>query len=152
MALAQPRYAPHSKPRIENPRTARNATQTRIAKSARARYGGLLRVGAVLGLVLAGLMAYVMLTSNITSLTYSVAKAHEQRDKLLTQTARLDDRIAALRSDDRLATIARKLGMHDAQLFAVVKLPPSQGHHSGFPVFDSIAGWFAPSASRTETR
>ena len=119
MALAQPAYTPQSKPRIANPRTARNATQKRIVKTTRARYGALVRVGAVLTLVLTGLMAYVMLTSNVTSLTYAVAKAHHQRDLLVQDTARLDDQLATLRSQERLAAMARKLQMTDPQLFAV---------------------------------
>ncbi len=142
MALAQPKYAPQAPPRIANPRRARNATQTRITKNSRARYRSLMQVGAVLGLVLTGLMAYVMLTSNITSLTYSVARAEKQKDKLLEQTARLDDKIATMRSDERLAAIAKKLGMHQAQLFAVVRVDPPAKARSNFPVFDSIAGWF----------
>lgn len=148
MALAQPAYAPQAKPRIANPRTARNATQKRIVKTHRARYGALVRVGAVLTLVLTGLMAYVMLTSNVTSLTYSVAKVHQDRDRLLAQTARLDDRIATARSQERLAAMAQKLHMTDPQLFAVVRLPADRGSGSHFAVIDSIAGWFggAPQA------
>lgn len=151
MALAQPKY-PHAPPRIANPRTARNATQTRMVKNSRARYRSLLQVGAVLGLVLVGLMAYVMLTSNMTSLTYSVAKAHRQQVRLVAETARLDDQIAAMRSDERLAAIANKLNMHDAQLFAVVQLPPQREATRSFPVFDSIAGWFAPNAAVARVR
>jgi cell division protein FtsL len=154
MAVAQPKYASgaSARPRIENPRTARTATQKRIVKNSRARYHGLMQVGAVLGLVLAGLMAYVMLTSNITSLTYSVARAQAQKDALVAETARLDDRIATMRSDERLAAIAKKLGMHDAQLFAVVRVNPPASAPSKFPVFDSIAGWFVPSAAAPKVR
>ncbi len=148
MALAQPAYAPQPKPRIPNPRTARNATQKRIVKSSRARYGALTRVGAVLTLVLTGLMAYVMLTSNVTSLTYAVAKAHHQRDILQQQSARLDDQIASARSDERLAVMARKLQMSDPQLFAIVRLAPEQLATSHLAVIDSIASWFS-SAPRT---
>lgn len=149
MALAQPAYSPPTKARIPNPRTARNATQQRIVKSNRARYGALVRVGAVLALVLTGLMAYVMLTSNVTSLTYAVAKAHHDKDMLVAQTARLDDKIAAARSEERLAAMAHTLQMTDPQLFAVVKLPPDRAVASHFPVIDSIAGWFG-SAPRTQ--
>jgi len=143
MALAQPAYAPQPKPRIPNPRTARNATQKRIVNSNRVRYGALVRVGAVLTLVLTGLMAYVMLTSNVTGLTYSVAKAHRQRDILQAQTARLDDQIAAARSEERLAAMAHKLQMTDPQLFAVVHLAPQQMGPSHLAVIDSIASWFS---------
>ncbi len=144
MALAQPAYAPQPKPRIPNPRTARNATHKRIVKSNRARYAALVRVGAVLTLVLTGLMGYVMLTSNVTSLTYSVAKAHHERDLLQQESARLDDRIATARSDERLAAMARKLQMSDPQLFAVVRLVPQQMATSHLAVIDSIASWFTP--------
>lgn len=150
MALAQPAYAPKPKPRIPNPRTARNATQKRIVKTNRARYAALMRVGAVLTLVLTGLMAYVMLTSNVTSLTYAVAKAHHQRDTLLQQTARLDDRIATESSDERLAAMARKLQMSDPQLFAVVHLPAKQTATSHLAVIDSIASWFTPTTTRMQ--
>ena len=149
MALAQPAYAPQPKPRIPNPRTARNATQKRIVKTHRARYGALVRVGAVLALVLTGLMAYVMLTSNVTSLTYAVAKAHHQRDLLTQQTARLDDQIATARSDERLAAMARKLKMSDPQFFALVHLTPTETASSHFAVIDTIASWFT-SAPRTQ--
>ena len=71
-------------------------------------------------------MGYVMLTSSMTSLSYAVAKAHHERDLLLQDTARLDDKIAAARSDDRLAAMARKLGMKDPQTFALVRLAPVQ--------------------------
>ncbi|HET9030086.1 MAG TPA: hypothetical protein VFN49_07915 [Candidatus Aquilonibacter sp.] len=143
MALAQPAYTPQAKPRIPNPRTARNATHKRIRQSQRSRYGALVRVGAVLTLVLVGLMSYVMLTSNVTSLTYAVSKAHRERDHLQAQTARLDDKISSASSDERLAAIARKLQMTDPQAFAVVKLPPVHVASTKFPVLDSIAGWFS---------
>lgn len=148
MAVAQPNYAPERKPRIANARTARNATQSRIVKNSRERYGGLMRVGAVLAVVLSGLMAYVMLTSNITRLTYAVAHADRQRAHLREQTARLDDKIASMRSDERLAAIARKLGMHEAQTFAVVRLgrEPRVAARP-FPMLDSIAGWFHGAAA-----
>ena len=146
MAVAQPKYDTGARPRIANPRTARNATQRRIVKNSRARYRSLVRVAAVLGLVLVGLMAYVMLTSNMTSLTYSLARAQSQKEALLAETARLDDKIATMRSDERLAAIARKLNMRDAQLFAVVHLDAPPNETTKFPVFDSIAGWFTPNA------
>ncbi len=149
MALAQTAYAPQQKPRIPNPRTARNATEKRIVKSHRARYASLVRVATVIALVLTGLMAYVMLTSNVTSLTYAVAKAHHERDALQRQTARLDDRIATARSDERLAVMARKLHMGDPQLFAAVHLPAQQISTSHLAVIDSIASWFTPT-SRVE--
>ena len=47
-----------------------------------------------------------------------------ERASLQAETARLDDRVAALRSDDRLARVAAQLHMSDPQQFAIVTLPP----------------------------
>jgi cell division protein FtsL len=141
MAMAQPKY--DDRPRIPNPRTARTATANRIVKQKRARYGSLVRVVALLGVAVTTLLVYVMLTSNVTSLTYSVAKAHAQRDQLIEETARLDDKIATMRSQERLASIAAKLKMRDPQQFAVVRLgTPDQVAATGVPVLETIAGWF----------
>ena len=148
MAMAQPdpstslRYARDDSKRITNPRRARTATKNRIVQNNRARYTGLMRVGMVLGITLAALMSYVMLTSNMTQLTYSLAKAQHQREQLQEQTVRLDEQLATLQSDDRLAGIAAKLGMKDPQQFALVKLQLGGAAKSKFPVFDSIAGIF----------
>ena len=136
-------------PRIRNLRSAKNATQTRIVRNARARYTAIFRVGATLGGVLVMLMGYVMLTSNVTSLTYSVAKAHADRDALQEQTARLDDRLAALRSQERLAAVAAKLGMRDPDRFASVRIaPPTLAQNRVIPVFSSIAEWFGDTSPR----
>ena len=121
--LAQPRQ--DTRPRISNVRTAKHATQRRISRKERARYAGLFRFCAVLAVALTLVMCYVMLTARLTSLNYAVAKAERERATLQAQTARLDDQLAALRSDDRLANVAAKLHMQDPQQFAVVTLPPA---------------------------
>ena len=139
MAMAQPKPSP----RIRNPRSARTATQTRIVKTTRARYSNIVRVTTGLGIALIGLMGYVLLLSNATSLTYALDKAHHQRDTLQEQTARLDDRIAQASSEERLAAIAAKLQMHDAQTFAIVRIEPAPTvATSRIALFDTIAAWF----------
>ena len=139
--MIQPRFL-EEQPRIANPRSARNASQTRKVRNQRARYTSLTRVGAVLAVALVLLMGYVMLTSNMTSLTYAVAKAHHDREVLSEETARLDDRLIAMRSEERLAKVAAKLNMHEPAQFAVVKFQtPALARHA-FPVFASLAGWF----------
>jgi cell division protein FtsL len=139
--MVQPKAV--AKPRIKNPRAARTATQTRIVKTNRARYSAIMRVTVGLCIALAGLMTYVLLLSNTTSLTYQLDKAHRERDALQEQTARLDDRIAQASSEERLAAIAAKLQMHDAQTFAVVRIePPVVVARSRFPMFDTILAWF----------
>lgn len=129
--------------RIKNPRSARTATQTRIVKTSRARYTAIIRVTTGLCIALVGLMSYLLLLSNTTSLTYAVDKAHHARDALQEQTARLDDRIAQASSEERLAAIAAKLQMRDAQTFAVVHIEaPPLVARSRIPLFDTIAAWF----------
>jgi cell division protein FtsL len=141
MALAQPKTAP--KPRIKNPRSARTATQSRIVKTTRARYNGIMRVTVGLCVAIVGLMSYLMLWTNATSLTYQLEGAHRSRDALQEQTARLDGRIAQASSEERLAAIAAKLQMRDAQTFAVVHVEPQAVvAKSKFPMFNTILAWF----------
>ena len=119
--LAQPLR--EEKPRISNARTAKNATQRRVSRAARARYSGLMKFCGVLAIGLTLVMGYVTLTARLTSLNYAVARAQRERAELQAQTAQLDERLAALRSDDRLARVAAQLHMSDPQQFAIVTLP-----------------------------
>ena len=112
-----------AQPRVRNVRTARAATQQRRKKTSRQRYAHLGRFVTGLAVSIVLMIGYVMLMANLTSLNYAVARAEHERVALQDQTARLDDRIAALRSQDRLSAIANKLGMHDPQQYAVVQLP-----------------------------
>lgn len=91
-------------------------------------------------------MGYVVLTSSLTGRSYALAKAAAKREALLEETLRLDDRIAALRSDDRLSQLAARLGMHDPQQFAVVRVevPRVAGVKPRFQVLSSLAGFLAP--------
>ncbi|MDP9018258.1 MAG: hypothetical protein M3N19_08050, partial [Candidatus Eremiobacteraeota bacterium] len=132
-----------TKPRISNVRTARAATQSRRKKSSQQRYAHLGRFVLGLAAVVVLLMGYVMMMANLTSLNYAVARAEHERVALQDQTARLDDRIAALRSQERLAGIAGKLGMHDAQAYAIVQLPQKPHAAAGprLAVLSTLSGW-----------
>jgi cell division protein FtsL len=126
-------------------RTARQATQQRVSRKARARYSSLLQFCAVLAVTLCAVMLYVTLTAHLTSLNYAVAKAQLERTQLQAETARLDDRLAQLRSDDRLARVAASLHMQDPQQFALVQLP-APVHEDETPArlafFAGLAGIF----------
>jgi len=134
--------------RIRNPRSSRVATSSRIARNERERYTGIVRVPLALGSMLALLLLYVMLTSNLTGLTYAVGKAQTDRAALVEETSRLDDKIAALRSDDRLSAMAARLGMREPQRFALVKLgaPVMADAQPHVAVLSSLAGLFMPAA------
>lgn len=117
------RIAADERPRLRNVRTARTATDTRVRHNVRSRYSAIVRFSCVLAGASGLLLAYVMLTSNLTGITYAVTRADAQRTALQEQTGRLDDRLAALESQDRLATLAARLGMREPQQFALVHLP-----------------------------
>lgn len=112
-----------SQPRISNVRTARAATHTRRKKTSRQRYAHLGQFTTGLAVATLLMIGYVMLMSNLTGLNYAVSRAEHERIALQDQTARLDDKIAALRSQERLAAIAAKLGMRDPQEYAIVQRP-----------------------------
>lgn len=138
--------------RIPNPRSVRGATQRRFARKARARYSSVSRTFAVVTVAMAVLMSYVVLTASLTGLSYAVATAQARREALQEETMRLDDRIAALRSDDRLARLAAELGMTEAQRFAVVRIerPRVAQARSPFPMLSSLAGFFVPAVTHQQ--
>ncbi|HEY8315012.1 MAG TPA: hypothetical protein VIG51_12695 [Candidatus Baltobacteraceae bacterium] len=140
--LATP-HAYQPSPRIPNVRTAKNATQKRRVRAARARYAGISRFSAVLAIVLVTVIGYVMLMAHLTSMNYALSKAQHERTDLQGQTMRLDDQLSRLRSDERLAKIAARLNMHDPQQFAIVKLPPSVEPRVGshLALLSTVAGW-----------
>jgi cell division protein FtsL len=124
-------------------RTARQATQQRVSRKARARYSSLWQFCGVLVVVLLGVMLYVTLTARLTSLNYAVARAERERTALQAETARLDDQLAALKSDDRLARVAASLHMQDPAQFAMVSLPaPKRAAPSRLAFFTGLAGLF----------
>ena len=149
--MLQPRYLDRPA-RIANPRSARTATHRRIVRTSRARYAGITRVSVALTAVLALLMTYVMLTSNLTGLSYALAKAAAQREALQEETMRLDDHIAAMRSDDRLAALAARLGMREPAALAVVHVAPPRVARvrPHFPMLSSLAGLFVPAMTRQQ--
>jgi hypothetical protein len=134
------------------PRMVRAATRRRIARKARARYTGVTRAFGALTLILALLMGYVVLTASLTGLSYAVARAKATRETLQEETMRLDDRIAAQRSDDRLSQLAVRLGMTEPQRFAVVRIevPRVAKARTRFPVLSSLAGFFVPAVPRQQ--
>lgn len=139
---AQPAQHIQPKPRVSNVRTAKQATQRRVLRKARARHASMRTFCACLCAVLALAMLYVMLTSKLTSLNYALAKAEREKASLESQASRLDDQLAALESDDRLASLAVRLHMGDPAQFALVSLPAPIRHedHSHLAFLSGLAG------------
>ena len=121
--MIAPKVAPPQREPRRRPVLARDASRRRARRTRLRGYGMLGRFAVVLGVVLICTISYVMLMANLTSLNYTLARETERKLSLQDETMRLDDQIAHLRSRDRLADVAARLGMHDPQVFAVVDLP-----------------------------
>jgi cell division protein FtsL len=120
--MIAPNLLPQEQPRRAE--RARHATRKRVRRAQRRNVVSFARVLAGIGLLALPVLLYVMLTANMTSLNYRLAKAETERAQLLEQSQRLDDTLAHLRSPERLAAVAAKLNMHDPRVYAVVD-PPS---------------------------
>lgn len=117
--LAQPKFA--TPPRhVERVRTA---TKRRVRRTRRRIHRPVFAVVTLATGVLVMLLAYVTCTSNITSLNYALSRAQHERAAVVVESARLDDRIAALESPERLAEMAARLKMNDPHVYAVVPVP-----------------------------
>jgi len=121
------------------PRPPQHGRYHRRRRSLFAHYGSSARVLSIVALVLAPVMVYVMLTSNLTSLNYALANAESQRTVLQQDVQRLDDQVAHLESRERLAQVAAQLGMRDPTRFEIVTLaPPAHDEETGGLAF---LGW-----------
>ncbi len=95
------------------------------------------------------LMFYVMLTANLTSLNYKLARVELQKLALQTETLRQDDRIAKLESRERLAALAAQLKMRDPQTYAVIGLPRTQtaaAPRHGIALLGAMNQWLSAAA------
>ncbi|MDQ6825835.1 MAG: hypothetical protein M3Z14_01370 [Candidatus Eremiobacteraeota bacterium] len=131
------------RPRIANVRSNKNASRKRRTATTHLRYAHLVRFVFILSLVFITLMSYLSLMANLTGINYSVARAEHERGFLADQTLRLDDRLAHLRSHERLATLAAHLGMRDPQAYAIVRLPdaPRRTVRPRLAFLTTVAGW-----------
>ena len=138
---------PESQPRhVER---GRSATKRRFRRAHRRSYAAFLRVGALAAVFVLPLMLYVMLTANLTSLNYKLARVEEQKIALQAETMRQDDRIAKLESRERLAALAVTLKMHDPQVYAVISLPatrPASAAPRGIALLGAMNQWLSAAA------
>lgn len=149
--MIQPHYL-DERPRIRNPRRARGATDARRKHNSRARYASITRFCVVLGIVSVLLIGYITMTSNLTGMTYAVAKADVQRAQLQGDTQRLDDRLSGLRSQERLAVFAARLGMREPQRFALVRIAPPAADGTHVALLSSFAALFRGAPARPSVR
>ncbi len=110
------------RPRVGT-RAGRNAVERRRAKTSRIRYAALVRTLGTVAFLTLSVCVYLGLMANVTRMNYQLMRDAKERKVLLDETSRLDDRIARLETRERLAAIAARLRMHEAQTFAEVALP-----------------------------
>lgn len=127
----------------------RRATRRRVRRARRRGCVAFFRIGAIAALVALPLMLYVMLTANVTSLNYKLARVQAEKTALLAETMRQDDRIAKLESRERLAVVAARLKMRDPAIYAIAVLPAAprvaaQPH--GVALLGAINQWLSAAA------
>jgi len=137
-------------PQVRHVERGRTATRRRFRRAQRSGYVAFFRVGGLGAALVLPLMLYVMLTANLTSLNYKLARVQAQKTELLAQTMRQEDRIAKLESRERLAALAARLGMHDPQVYAVVTLPApprSRTAPHGIALLGAMNQWLSAAAA-----
>ena len=120
----------------------RTSAERRVRRTRRRMHKPVLKVLTLALGVLVLLLAYVTLTTNVTSLTYAVARADRDRTALVDDTQQLDDSIVRLKSPERLAALAAKLKMHDPHVYAVVTLPEPKAAQPPPTGLAFFGGWF----------
>lgn len=140
--IAAQRVAPEPR-RVER---VRHATLRRTRRTRRRMHRPVFAVLTLAMVMFLPLLGYVTLTANLTSENYALARAEHERNVLVEESQRLDDRIARLQSPDRLAAVATALKMHDPSDYAVVTLPEKtvRPRPNGLAFF---SGWFTKRTS-----
>jgi cytochrome c-type biogenesis protein CcmH/NrfG len=121
--MIAPKLMPQPQPQPRVRTRARDAARRRGRRTRLQGYAMLARIAISFTVVLVPVMIYVLLMGNLTALNYTLAQATQQKSALVDETMRLDDRIAQLRSRERLADLAARLHMHDPHMYAVVDVP-----------------------------
>ncbi|HVA38024.1 MAG TPA: hypothetical protein VNJ51_10475 [Candidatus Dormibacteraeota bacterium] len=98
-----------------------------------------LRIVAVASLPFILVMAYVALFAHVTTLGYAYARAQGELAKAQAEHTQLQDETARLESPQRLAAIAKRLGMRDPGTELVVRLGAPPAVASRGPLASGVA-------------
>jgi cell division protein FtsL len=122
---------------------ARSASKRRQRRAKTRGYSGFARVLGFVAVVAVPVLIYVMLTANLTSLNYSLARGEHEKAMLQEESMRLDDRIAHLSSRERLAALAAQMKMHDPHAYAIVQIPDlaPKPHPHGIAFLGAVNDW-----------
>ena len=122
-------------------RAGRGAVTRRRAHSRRARYAAVVRIVATLAVVTLCVFVYLALMANVTRMSYELTRNAQTRAQLLDETTRLDERLQTLESRERLARIAKDLGMTESAKLTVARLPEPAAPPRGGAFLASLTAW-----------
>lgn len=140
--IAQPHYDFPDAPRPRTgSRAGRGAVTRRRARSRRVRYAAVVRIVATLAILTLGVFIYLALMANVTRMSYELTRNAQTRAKLIDETTRLDQRLGELESRERLARIAKDLGMKESATMSVARLPEPPAPSHGGAFLASLTAW-----------
>ncbi len=131
---------PDVRPRTGS-RAGRGAVTRRRARSRRERYSVAVQIVATLSLLTICVVVYLGLMANVTRMSYQLTRDAQSRARLIEETTRLDERLETLESRERLARIAKDLGMKESATLSVARLPEPPAPAHGGTFLASLTAW-----------
>jgi cell division protein FtsL len=128
-------------PRRSGTRAGRNAVNNRRARTRRGRYASVVRFVSGVAVLTLVVVVYLALMANVTRMNYELMHDAKARAQLVDETTRLDERLEALEARERLAKIAKQLGMQQAAVETVARLPQPQAAPGGVAFLASLSAW-----------
>jgi cell division protein FtsL len=122
-------------------RAGRGAVTKRRARSRRERYSSVVQIVATLAMLTLCVFVYLGLMANVTRMSYELTRNAQTRAKLIDETTRLDERLEALESRERLAQIAKSLGMKESAALTVARLPQTPSAPRGGTFLAALTAW-----------
>ncbi len=113
----------------------------RRARSRRERYSVAVQIVATLSLLTICVVVYLGLMANVTRMSYQLTRDAQSRARLIEETTRLDERLETLESRERLARIAKDLGMKESATLSVARLPEPPAPAHGGTFLASLTAW-----------
>jgi len=121
------------------PRTGSRAGHGAVTR--RERYSAVVQIVATLAVLTLCVFVYLGLMANVTRMSYELTRNAQTRAKLIDETTRLDERLEALESHERLAQIAKSLGMKESAALTVARLPQSPTAPHGGTFLAALTAW-----------
>jgi hypothetical protein len=132
--------SPDVRPRTGS-RAGRGAVTRRRARTRRERYSAAVQIVTTLALLTLCVVVYLGLMANVTRMSYQMTRDAQTRARLIEETTRLDERLETLESRERLARIAKDLGMKESAALSVARLPEPVAPAHGGAFLAALTAW-----------